>query len=659
MTSVERRLLLASGLMLFLELALIRWLGSNVVHLSYFSNFVLLGSFLGIGLGFLLSRGSRQPLRWSPVVLGALVAFVHTFPVQIDQSGDRLIYFTSLQPNGPPAWVALPIVFVLVAAALTGPAWVVGGCFAELPPLRSYRLDLLGSITGIVVFTTLSFLGAPPLVWGALVAAAFGLLLAPRPPAPAAIALVVMVALLALESFSGAQWSPYYKITKHTVTTDAHETAVEISVNGVPHQFMRSAQARLANEPQYGTPYKRLPRRPLTDVLIIGAGSGSDVAIALRMGAQHVDAVEIDPKILGIGKSSNPDGAYQDPRVTTHVNDGRAFLQGTKKTYDLILFALPDSLALVTGASAIRLESFLFTEQAVASARAHLKPTGGFAMYNYYRQDWLIGRLARTVHDAFGHAPCVDLVGNGGGQAVISAGARVADQSCDPAAPAVDSSVAPATDDKPFLYFRGHTLPSQYVLALALVLLLSLVLLRAAAGPFGTVRPYTDLFFMGAAFLLLETRSVATFALLFGTTWLVNALVFFGVLVAVLLAVETTNRFGTPPRRVLFPLIWAALALAWAVPTGDLLSLSLAPRLVLAIGLAFLPVFLANLAFSQRFKDTSDAPTAFGVNVLGAMVGGCLEYGALLTGYRALLIVVGVLYGVAFLTTPRPSARVL
>ena len=46
-----RRLVLGSALMLFLELALIRWLGSNIVHLSYFSNFVLLGSFLGIGLG--------------------------------------------------------------------------------------------------------------------------------------------------------------------------------------------------------------------------------------------------------------------------------------------------------------------------------------------------------------------------------------------------------------------------------------------------------------------------------------------------------------------------------------------------------------------------------------------------------------------------------
>ena len=57
--SVRLRLFLASFLMLFLELSLIRWTGAEIVHLSYFSNFVLLGSFLGIGLGFLRAGTSR------------------------------------------------------------------------------------------------------------------------------------------------------------------------------------------------------------------------------------------------------------------------------------------------------------------------------------------------------------------------------------------------------------------------------------------------------------------------------------------------------------------------------------------------------------------------------------------------------------------------
>src|SRR6476620_8620105 len=111
-----RRLLLGSALMLFLELALIRWLGANVVHLSYFSNFVLLGSFLGIGLGFLIARHSWSILPAAPVILALLVIFTYLEPVTIDRAGDQIIYFTSLSTTGPPAWLVLPLIFILVAA---------------------------------------------------------------------------------------------------------------------------------------------------------------------------------------------------------------------------------------------------------------------------------------------------------------------------------------------------------------------------------------------------------------------------------------------------------------------------------------------------------------------------------------------------------------
>src|SRR5712691_10429067 len=132
MWAIRSRLVLSSGVVLFLELALIRWLGSNVIHLSYFTNFVLLGSFLGVGLGFLLRRTERSIARFSPAVLAVLVELVLVVPVQIDQSGSQLIYFTSLQPRGPPPWVALPVIFVAVAATLMGPAEIVRRCFREL-----------------------------------------------------------------------------------------------------------------------------------------------------------------------------------------------------------------------------------------------------------------------------------------------------------------------------------------------------------------------------------------------------------------------------------------------------------------------------------------------------------------------------------------------
>jgi len=655
--AVVRRLILGSALMLFLELALIRWLGSNVVHLSYFSNFVLLGSFLGIGLGFLIARYTWSVLPAAPVILAVLVIATFLFPVTIDRAGDQIIYFTSLSTTGPPAWVVLPLIFVLVAAVLAGPAEVVGRCFSRLRPLTAYRWDLVGSIIGIGSFTLMSFLQAPSVVWGVLVTAAFVVLIGGWQRYLAAVAGVVMVIVLLLETLTpGVSWSPYYKVqTKELVSAGVPLT--DISVNGVPHQIMRAAAQRLQEEPQYGLPYERTPGNPLRNVLIIGAGSGSDVAITLAKGAQHVDAVDIDPRIMQIGAERHPDHPYDNPKVTRHVNDGRAFLEATDTKYDLILFALPDSLALVTGASQIRLESFLFTEQALTAAKEHLTPEGAFAMYNYYREDWLIDRLAGTAEAAFGHVPCVDLVGNG--QAVVSAALDETKQSCGTAYAPAGTVIAPATDDRPFLYYQGGPIPALYLWTLGGILLMSVIAVRALGGPFREMRPYADLFFMGAAFMLLETKNIATFALLFGTTWLVNALVFGGVLLIVLAAVETTRRFRTPPLPVVFGGIAVSLAVTYFVEPDWLLTLSFFPRLIVAILLAFVPIYLANVAFSKRFGASDDSRSAFGLNLLGAMLGGCLEYFALLTGYRNLLVMVAVLYLFAFLLTPRSKGSLV
>ena len=430
-----------------------------------------------------------------------------------------------------------------------------------------------------------------------------------------------------------------------------------VNVNGVPHQTARGAEGRLRDDPLYGVPFTRLRGAAPGRVLVIGAGTGNDVSVALTRGAKHIDAVEIDPEILDLGRRLHPDRPYQDPRVTAHVDDGRAFLERTKARFDLILFALPDSIALVTGGGAIRLESYLFTREAMEAVREHLTDHGGFAMYNLYREAWLVDRYAGTVAAAFGHEPCVDTLERVGGEAVISVAVDERDQRCSSRTTGRANRVAPSTDDRPFPYYRGGGIPSLYLFALAGILLVSLLSVRLLTGPFRSMRPYADLFFMGSAFLLLETKSVTTFALLFGTTWIVNAIVFAGVLLAVLLAVETTRHVQTPRLPVLYLGIAASLALAYVVPNASLLELAVLPRLVAAVSLAFAPIYLANLAFAKRFAGTEDAPSAFGVNILGAMVGGCVEYLALIVGFRNLLLVAGLLYLAAFVLLPRRGPR--
>ena len=639
-------LFLASFLMLFVELVLIRWAGAFVVYLSYFSNFVLLGSFLGIGLGFLRASKGPDLFRWAPLALLAFTAAVKAQPVVIDRSGGDLIYFGSVTYHGLPAWLVLPFVFLATTAIMAGVAHGVAVRFSPFPPLAAYRLDILGSLAGIATYATLAWSGAPPLAWALTLLALF-LVLLDRWRLFQLIVLGALVFVFARASFQQNQtWSPYYRV---------EVLPRYIRVNGIPHQAM----IRTAGT-YYQLPYARTVRQ-VENVLIIGAGNGNDVSAALKAGARRVDAVEIDPRLQEIGRRMHPEHPYDDPRVRPIVDDGRAFLERTGERYDLILFALPDSLTLVSSQSAIRLESYLFTRQAVAAARAHLKPGGTFAMYNYYRQDWLRDRLAGTVRDVFGTPPCLELgpvfkKSTIGRLAMFLASDDPGALACPVRWVPAAAVVAPAEDDHPFVYLRHRTVPARYLWTLGLVLAASALLVRLAGGRFGKMRGALDLFWMGAAFMLLETKSIVQFALLFGTTWFVNALVFGGILLAILFAIEVERRFEIDRPALLFPLLFAGLALAALVPAGALLGLAPWPRFFAATALAFFPVFVANLAFAERFRKAADPTTEFGANLLGAMAGGALEYLSLVTGYTALLGIAALLYALAWWLAPtRPS----
>jgi len=281
-------------------------------------------------------------------------------------------------------------------------------------------------------------------------------------------------------------------------------------------------------------------------------------------------------------------------------------------------------------------------------------------MYNYYWERWLVDRQAGTLAAAYGHPPCVDSLGTTDAHlAVISVRVQGPVADCPAEWVPVDAAAAasPATDDHPFLYLRDRTIPVFYLLTIGLILLCSVAAVRFVAGPFRGMRAYVDLFFMGAAFLLLETKSVVQFALLFGTTWFVNALVFTGVLVAVLIAIEVARRVELPNPAYLYAALLLALAVAWLVPVHSLLALDVVPRFIAATVLAFTPIFIANLVFAERFRNVEESNIAFGANLLGAMLGGVLEYVALITGYQALLLFVALLYGAAFLTGPLLARR--
>jgi hypothetical protein len=169
------------------------------------------------------------------------------------------------------------------------------------------------------------------------------------------------------------------------------------------------------------------------------------------------------------------------------------------------------------------------------------------------------------------------------------------------------------------------------------------------------------MFFLGSAFMLLETRSLVTFSLLFGSTWLVNSLVFFAILCSVMLAVFVSSRFPIKPSVPLYGLLVATLLLAYFVPQEWFLSITVLPlRYGLASLVAFLPIFVANLVFAGSFKGTGmTADIAFASNLIGIMIGGMLEYASLLIGYKNLLLIVIVFYllSAALLRYRMPAPR--
>jgi SAM-dependent methyltransferase len=659
---VRVRLFLTSGTLLFVELLLIRWIPAEVKYIGYFSNFVLMGSFLGIGVGILLGRnGRRLPISPFAILLLAVVMLVGTAELNVQVKSSSELFFGLAENRAADVnYLVLPLVFVLVTALMAALALPLGPLLRSMPPLRAYATDIVGSMAGIVGFTVLSAAGTTPLVWFAVVAILLTLLalgVGPTPWSALSGASMLLVLYLVDAQLTGGAviWSPYYRITTYTDTTGM----VSINVNGIPHQALHPVNG--PQEPFYQQIYRWFPGKHYENVLVVGAGSGSDVAIALAHGAGHVDAVEIDPAIQTIGRDLHPDHPYQDPRVTSIINDGRAYLRTTDKHYDLVIFALPDSLTLVSTTANVRLESFLFTEEAFRSVRDHLAPDGVFVLYNYYREPWLVSKLQTMLHDAFGTAPLVRTYSQV--QAALADGPAVAALKGGPPPGDTVSTLpdagqpepTPATDDWPFLYLRTPDVAPYYLAALAFVLVVALAAVGLAARVTGTsLRRFSPHFFvLGMAFLLLETRSLVSFSLLFGTTWLVNALAFFAILCSVLLAIAVNARWRITRPGFLYAALFIALTIAFLIPPESLILDPAWLRYLLAAALAFAPVFFANLVFTYSFRDTRTADMAFASNLLGAMLGGALEYLALLTGYRLLLVVVAVLYGLAWVFATR------
>ncbi|CAN5884752.1 hypothetical protein BH11MYX4_BH11MYX4_03260 [soil metagenome] len=683
----------AGAASLLVELAVIRYLPGQIRVLGYFTNFVLLAAFVGLGVGMLGARRWTwaDRITWlGPVGMLVLVTFARLGRGYHVGSSSGEVLFLEYQTTATriPLYPFLGLSYVLIALAFVPIGVWVGQTLVGPDPLRRYALNIAGSLLGIGLFVALSATGSPPFLW---IACAGGstlfALVSASTRVRAAGALVVMAAVAsAWTATRGATWSPYQKITTAPVSvhptagmiqewqlprmTAAERAAVvvlprdagfTVRVNDDSYQtpvdlrdaFLARYPSLVAMRVQYDLPYRT---RPPGRVLVLGAGTGNDVAAALRMGATQVDAVEIDPEILALG-AQHPERPYADPRVTAHLTDARTFLaHAGAQRFDTIVYGLLDSHVLLSSMSNVRLDSYVFTAESFALARSRLAPEGILVVSHAVGTDWFVARMRATLTEAFGRPPLLVsekvqhpigfVYASGDG---VAEGARAA------------AGTVPLTDDWPFVYLRARQIPREYLIAMALMALASLGLVRLGTG--ARFRGFDPHFFaMGAGFLLVETRGLAVLALVAGSTWGVTSMVFAGVLSMALASTAITVRLhraaplGVPPRTIhlVYGLLGAALALQFGLDTSDLSELPVAVSAVIGAVVVSLPMLASGIVFSTSLVRAGEADRALASNLVGAVAGGLVEYLSMIVGFRALVLVAFLFYALAFATRPRP-----
>ena len=675
--SDQTDLLLLSGLLLFFELVLIRWISSSIRIVAYFSNIVLVSCFLGFGVGCLLKK--RRDLLpffpWSALVLVALGRYLSRAGVKNPDQATEYFFGGGGTLH---LLLVVPLIFLVTALTFACLGQGLAKKLDRFPPLRGYTINVAGSLLGTMLLGVLSFSQARPSVWFGLCAVPMIWLLRDRRRAMllGGLAMVTLVAVVHDQQKSSL-WSPYNKIELSRIPPAgagafrlvANDDYHQLTLNLSPEWIQRESQLK-DWEATYDLPYRALSNPP-GKVLVLGAGTGNDVAAALRHGAKSVNAVEIDPLILRLGRRLHPNQPYGDPRVQVTVNDARAYLRGNREQFDIIVLGWLDSHRLFSSLSNIRQDNFVYTLESLRLMRSQLTADGLLSLSFYVGKPWIGKKIFDMTREAFGHEPVVFAFASGAygrdGQSFLIRP--------DPGAPLPQSlpgfvnlteeyrRMAPVpypTDDWPYLYYQDRRLHTDYLAILAILLGISLLIVFAAL-PRGQLMPRNDaplFFFLGAAFLLLEVRNITVLALVYGSTWVVTSVVIMMVLLMVLLANWLTARWGS---RLRGPWVWTGLcisiilSLVWDESVLPFTSPAIrGMTTTLVVSLTFL---FAGIIFARSFSRTLVPSTALGFNVLGAVFGGLLEYLSLVYGVRALSGLALALYLAALLCDSRFVVR--
>lgn len=673
---------------LFLELAVIRWHSSTIPMFAFYKNFSLLACFAGLGFGYATSASRQNHLLYTPWLLilqifcllllrygaGENASFLMSSPVgEQTNMGVRTLNFAGGLSAGVISAAAvvyclLVAVFATTVAVFVPIGQITGRVMDRLPKLRAYGLNLLGSVVGVVAFTIISFVWAPPVAWFVPVIAAFAFFAGDDHDIRRAmtLALAALVILLSWPTNPTVQriYSPYQLLER---TMEPSTGLMQILSAGAYYQKVYDFSANNRNHADgplaavrnyYDLPYKLADN--LGSVAIVGAGSGNDVAAALRAGAQHVDAVEIDPVIVALGEAYHPERPYSDPRVSRIVEDARTFFRTTDQAYDTIVYGVLDSHTQLSQGTSVRIDSFVYTVEGFKESYARLKPGGTFyvsftllspaqgpRIYEMIRRaSGQTPLAARVAYDQVGTTAFVVRKGSDPAeweQKVRSLGFEVVTDRIHADVASVDLP----TDDWPFFYMYHRVYPVTYLPSLVLILLLTALWGRQLLGSAPVHAGSLVFFFLGAGFMLIETKAITELGLLFGNTWMVVAIVIIAILTMAFLANLAVDRLGFGSPAPVYPILLAAIALAYFA-YGSSIAGSYGIQKLVAVALLTGPMFFSGIIFSTELnRAREDVSSALGFNILGALFGGILEYNSMYFGFAFLFILAGGLYALA------------
>ena len=536
---------------------------------------------------------------------------------------------------------------------------------------RPTQSTLPGASPGSAAFTTVSALGLAPWVWFALIVLLIALHARMRMVALSGLTLMVCLAAVHVVDSDrladSVLWSPYNQLRVRTVGADGAD-GFTIDVN---NQFLLSGlDLRPVGERETESTLEETigPLRTYYDfpfqlaapdrVLVLGAGAGNDVAAGLRAGVEHITAVEIDPRVAAFGAANHPEHPLASDQVDVVIDDARSFLRSTDETYDLVLFATLDAHGLISSSTSVRLDSFVYTVESLTEAVSLLNEDGVLVVsFGPFREEVQLRQYA-MMEQVLGSPPDYFIHSNnhrmlvGGANAeqlaVLPPGwTRIDPQTVVEGFSKHPQSLLPATDDWPHLYVREPGIPIEYVVTLVGMALVGLMMVRRQIRSIR--RADLPFFFLGAAFLLMETKSVIEFALLIGSTWQTNALVFSVILAIILVANLVVHRSRSGDTRIWLLVIGLSLAAHFFWPVSVWPEFGSMKLLAAAVYLG-VPIYAAAIVFARWFSASRVGSVALGVNLLGAVIGGALEYSSLLIGIRALAILALAVYGLAYLT---------